>query len=97
MSFEIRFSPKAEDTFDAVVDQLTLKWGDKYVNKFKLKATASIKLIAQTPLIYPIAKENPSSRKCVLHKNCSMYYRVNGNIVEVLYFWDNRQDPITFP
>ena len=94
MSFEIKFSPKAIKTFDAVVIQLSQRWGDKFVNKFKNKVSKSLDIIADAPFLYPIAPENTGLRKCILHKNCSMFYRINNEFIEVVYFWDNRQDPL---
>jgi len=97
MSFEIKFSPKAESTFEDIIIQLEQRWGDKVVNKFKDKVSKSLDLIAETPLIYPVAPENPALRKCVLHKNCSLLYRIHSYKVEIVYFWDNRQEPLIKP
>jgi len=37
MSFEIRLTREAEETYDAVVTQLRQRWGDRFVNKFEAK------------------------------------------------------------
>jgi len=97
MSFDVRFSPRAETTFDDIIIQLESRWGDKFINKFKEKVSKSLDLIAETPLVYPVSRENPALRKCVLHKNCSLLYRVHYDNVEIVYFWDNRQEPLTKP
>ena len=94
MSFDVKFSVKAEETFEAVVIQLGQRWGEKFVDKFKKKLSDSLDIISVTPFIYPVAKENEELRKCILHKNCSIFYSVRGNYVEVDFFWDNRKDPI---
>ena len=94
MSLAIKFAVEAEETYDSIVSQLRERWGDKFVLKFEDKVSQVVAIIAQTPLIYPIAKENTETRKCVLYKNCSMYYKVNDDNIEIVYFWDNRQDPI---
>ncbi len=39
MNFEIKFSPKAEITFNDIIIQLEQRWGDKFVNKFKDKVS----------------------------------------------------------
>jgi plasmid stabilization system protein ParE len=94
MSLAIRFAVEAEETYDSIVNQLRGRWGDKFVLKFEDKVFQVVAIIAQTPLIYPIAQENSETRKCVLHKNCSMFYKVNEHEIEIVYFWDNRQDPL---
>ncbi len=96
MPFDVRFSPRAEYTFDAIANQLEARLGNKTVESFKHKVNKALYIIAETPFIYPIAEENEEMRKCVLHKNCSMYYWVYENTVEILYFWDNRQEPLIF-
>ena len=97
MSFSARFAPEAEETYNALVDQLRVRWGNEFVIKFEQKVSKTIQLITANPLIYAIAKENAEARKCVLHKNCSMYYIIDRDYIEIVYFWDNRQDPIYIP
>jgi plasmid stabilization system protein ParE len=94
MSFEIRFTPESEETYDAVISQLRDRWGDGFVNKFELKVSKSIHTLSETPYIYPICDENTEVRRCVLHQNCSMLYRVFGESILIVCFWDNRQEPL---
>ena len=42
MSFDVKFSIKAEETFEAVVIQLGQRWGEKFVDKFKKKLSDSL-------------------------------------------------------
>jgi plasmid stabilization system protein ParE len=94
MSFNVRFSPKAEETYSALVSQLHQRWGDKFVVKFENKIRKSINTISTSPYIYPIAEETTEIRRCLLHKNCSMLYKVYDDVVLIVCFWDNRQDPL---
>jgi len=94
MNFKIRFTPEAEETYDALVAQLRHRWGDKFVSKFEIKISKCLDIISKTPEIYPIADTDKEIRKCVLHKNCSMLYKVYGSTILVVCFWDNRQEPL---
>jgi plasmid stabilization system protein ParE len=94
MSFEVKFTPEAEETYDALTAQLRHRWGDKFVLKFENRVSKCLDLISATPDIYPIAEIDTEVRKCVLHKNCSMLYKVYDNCILVVCFWDNRQDPL---
>jgi hypothetical protein len=76
MSFEIKLTPEAEETFDAVITQLRNRWGDKFVTKFENKISKSLDIISITPDIFPIVYENMQIRRCLLHKNCSMLYKI---------------------
>lgn len=58
MSFEIKFSPKAQSTFDDLVTQLEQRWGTKFVNKFKDKLSKALDLISETPDIYHLTRKS---------------------------------------
>jgi plasmid stabilization system protein ParE len=58
MSFEIRLTPEAEETYDALVTQLHQRWGDRFVIKFEVKVLKCLNTITTTPHIYPVAEKN---------------------------------------
>jgi hypothetical protein len=94
MSYRIIATPWAEQTYTLLTDQLRQRWGDDFVIKFQTKIEKCVSAILMSPYIYPIAEENMELRKCVLHKNCSMLYKVDDDVILIVCFWDNRQDPI---
>jgi plasmid stabilization system protein ParE len=94
MSFEIKFTPEAEETYDAITEQLRERWGDSFVMKLEVKVLKCLNDVLITPQMYPVIEEKNEIRKCVLHKNCSMLYRIFDDSILVICFWDNRQDPL---
>jgi len=94
MSFKVKFTPKAEETYDSLVTQLRERWGDKFVIKFENKVSKAIELISKSPFTCTVTEENLEIRRCVLHKNCSMLYKVYDDEILIICFWDNRQDPL---
>jgi len=94
MIYEIRFTPEAEETYDAVTCQLRDRWGNKFVFKLEKILSDRLSTISMSPFIYPIIDDSSEVRKCVLHKNCSLLYRVFETKIVVICFWDNRQEPI---
>ncbi|MDB4927427.1 type II toxin-antitoxin system RelE/ParE family toxin [Mucilaginibacter sp.] len=94
MNLEIKFTPKAEETYEAVVLQLRERWGDRFVKKFENKISKIFDTISTTPYIYPTDRKFTDLRKCIPHKNCSMFYKINDDHILIAYFWDNRQDPL---
>ena len=96
MSLPVRFSGRAEETYEATIEQLDTRWGQKFVDEFELKVAKSIRLISESPTLYPFADFGMDVHKCVLHKNCSMLYRIRPTHITILYFWDNRQEPLLF-
>lgn len=85
MSFEIRFSHKADETYTAVTDQLRERWGDRFVSRLEVKLDQCFNNLTISPLMYPIIHEETGLRKCLLHKNCSMLYSVSGNVIMIAY------------
>lgn len=94
MSFEVELIPTAEDTYESLINQLQIRWGDSFVFQFEDRVVKSLALIEKNPYLYPIVDVFTETRKCVLHKNCSMFYKIQNNRVLITWFWDNRQDPI---
>jgi plasmid stabilization system protein ParE len=50
-------------------------------------------LVSRNPHIFPIS-ESKKIRRAIIRKYNTMYYRENGNTVEILSFFSNRQSPI---
>jgi plasmid stabilization system protein ParE len=94
MHFNVIFSDEANDTFESIGQQLQAKWGEKEVNEFRKRAYKVVDIISKFPMIFQAVHKTENVRKAFIHKNCSMFYVVGNTYIEVLFFWDNRQDPI---
>lgn len=92
--FELVFSKRANETFDSIQDQILNKWGEHSLKKFDERIYEVLQLLAKSPFIYEAVAEYPTVRKAIVHKNCALYYKVSKERVILLFFWDNRQDPI---
>ena len=92
--FELVFSKKANQTFDLTQKQILNKWGEISVKKFDKRVFEVLQLLAESPLIYKAVEDYPTVRKAAIHRNCALYYKVSKNRVIILFFWDNRQEPI---
>lgn len=68
--------------------------GDNVADKFEIKMFETLNQISQTPLIFKSISENQSVRKGLINKNCSFFYEINYNKIQILFFWDNRQDTL---
>ena len=94
MQFTVTFSDEAIETFDAIGLQLQAKWGEREINKFRKRAYEVVDIITKFPMIFQEVSKTQSVRKAFIHKNCSMFYKIGDRNIKVLFFWDNRQDPI---
>jgi len=66
---------------------------DSFVVRFEAKIAQCITMLSVNPFIYQNVNEEMEVRRCVLHKNCAMFYKVQNDEVLIIYFADNRQDP----
>ena len=93
MKFEIILTPKAKDTLLATIFFIQGKWGNKSAEKFVEKTYNVLDIIAQQPYIFKAYRET-SVRKGIITKQTSVVYRILNDRIEILFFWDNRQEPI---
>jgi plasmid stabilization system protein ParE len=94
MIFEVVFTKKANETFDAICSQLLERWDEKVVAEFERRTLKVIDIISKYPLVYQSVKIDPNIRKAFIHKNCSLFYKIKDTKVVVTFFWANRQKPI---
>jgi plasmid stabilization system protein ParE len=94
MYLDIIFSDEATDTFESIGLQIQARWGEKQLNEFRKRTYKVIDIIREFPLTFQAFRNIDNIRKAFIHKNCSMYYFVGDTYIEILFFWDNRQDPL---
>lgn len=94
MKLEIIFTPNARDTLLSTVSFIRQKWGDKSAEKFIEKAYKVLETISSLPYMFKSYQGN-DVRKGLITKQTSVIYRVLHDRIEILFFWDNRQDPVT--
>ena len=92
-AFSIIWSPTARITYYQVLEYLLENWTFKELETFIDRTEEVISHICSNPLLYPYSIES-DVHKCVVVKQVSLFYRIKTtNTIELLVFWDNRQDP----
>ena len=94
MIYTIVFSSTAIESFDAIKSQIEERFGSKTVSEFEERILKVLEVISLSPEVFQSIKQSSNVRKGFIHKNCSMFYEVKATQVEILFFWDNRQEPI---
>jgi plasmid stabilization system protein ParE len=94
MQFDVIFSETANDTFEAIEHQLLERFGEREVNEFRKRTYQVVEIISTFPFTFKAVGKEKNLRKALIHRNCSMFYDVGDRYIEVLFFWDNRQDQI---
>lgn len=94
MSLSVFYTPRAKETLQSVYSFISQKFGSKAANKFVVKAESTIALIAEQPFIFKASTIGPDIRVGLITRQCSLFYKVSANSIHLLFFWDNRQEPL---
>ena len=92
MAYSVKWSPESEITYAHILNYLTENWSQKEVESVMDRTEEVISFITRNPKQYVYSKTKNAYR-AVLTKQVSLFYRIQSKEVELLLFWDNRQDP----
>lgn len=92
-AYTVIWSPRAKYTYYQTLEYLDEKWTSKEINAFVSRTEEVIAHICKNPLLYPYSKES-DTHKCIIVKQISLFYRTKMNTIELLVFWDNRQNQV---
>ncbi len=92
MAKEIKWTTEAEDTFNAVINYLKVKWTEREITIFISSANKIISYISDRPLMFRQSKKQ-NIREAVVTKHHLLLYRVKPHHIELLTFWDTRKNP----
>jgi len=88
---KISWTPEAKVSYFNILDYLQYKWGLTEVRKFVEKTDFVLSQICKTPNMFKKSKSK-DIRIGFISKQTSLFYRIKKNEIELLTFWDNRQD-----
>jgi plasmid stabilization system protein ParE len=93
--FEIIWSERAENEYFHTLDfWISHNKSSKYSEKIIIDVEKKEHKISQNPNIgTPIKYRN--ARRIQILKYFSLIYKIEGNTIEILSFWDNRRNPDT--
>jgi plasmid stabilization system protein ParE len=94
MSLEIFYTPDSRETLSSVYDFIQNKFGTRAADSFVKKAEKTINLIAEYPHMFKASAIDENIRIGLITKQTSLFYRVTNTTIQLLFFWDNRQEPI---
>ena len=92
---DIIWSAKARITFFKVLDYLEKNWSQREIIQFYNRTEIVLRTIKLNPEIFPISQKYKQTRKALIDKNNSFFYKVDSenNKIYLLTFFDNRQNP----
>jgi plasmid stabilization system protein ParE len=84
---------KANNQFNAIINYLQKNWNDKVTKSFVEKAYQIIEILREYPEMGTIENYEKQIRGFVITKHNTLYYRIEGDELILLSFFDNRQNP----
>jgi len=87
--YTVKWTPKSLDSFESIALQLIERWNIETALLFHEKVEAVIRQLEINPKIYQASKRF-NLRRCVIHKNVSLIFRINKDVVQLIVFVDNR-------
>lgn len=93
MALKIHWTKRAEKTFDNIVVYLLKNWSEKEVQNFVRKTNNVIGHISEKPRMFPSSKKVKIHTAVITKHNNLLYKIIGNNQIDLLFFWDNRQNP----
>jgi hypothetical protein len=88
---KIIWSPRSEQSYNTILDQIELEWSNKEAEAFNTKAMHFIEIIQVHHKIFPISNK-ANLRKCVITQQTSMIYKINKTTIEIVDFIFNKSE-----
>lgn len=91
--YPVEWTDEAKKNRREIHRYLAKEWTDREVRQFYHLLDERITLIATHPKMFPATEARNDVRRSVLIKQLSLYYIFDGHKIEILFLFDNRQDP----
>ncbi len=89
----VKWSSSAKADIDNISKYLMMEWGEIVLTKFLLKLDRLIVQIVLNPKQFPEINGRLNIRKCVVTKQNTLFYKIQGETIEIVRVYDTRQDP----
>ena len=93
MALKIQWSKPADKKFDRIIEYLMVSWNVRVTKSFVKKVFDLIDTLAEFPEIGTIENKEKGIRGFTIVKQINIFYKVSGNKIIILDFFDNRQSP----
>ncbi|HHE32538.1 MAG TPA: hypothetical protein ENL07_07915 [Chlorobaculum parvum] len=93
MALEILWSKRADKKFDKILEYLHEEWGERVTRNFVRKVYGFLEILSEYPEIGTIENKEKRIRGFTMVKEINLFYKVAGNNIILLDFFDNRQNP----
>lgn len=93
MTLKIRWSPRAVTDIKSHLNYVDKKWGESISKELLNRIEEVLESITKNPVLYPSFKKRENIHRCVVTSQIVLYYRIKNDVIELITFWDTRQNP----
>jgi len=93
MNLEIFWTSEAKKSLSEIIYYLEKEWPVTIVTTFINRIDEVLDTISKNYSLYPKVDKQKNIYRCVVVTQVSLYYRIKANQIELITFWDNRQNP----
>ncbi|NTV67598.1 MAG: type II toxin-antitoxin system RelE/ParE family toxin [Chlorobaculum sp.] len=93
MALKILWSKRADKKFDKILEYLPEEWGERITGNFVNKVYGFLEILSEYPEIGTMENEEKGIRGFTIVKEIDLFYKVTGDKIILLDFFDNRQNP----
>ena len=93
MALEIHWTTQADRKFDKIIEFLLKEWNQRVTESFVKIVYDTIDILAEFPEIGTIEYNEKGIRGFTIVKQINVFYKIIGNKIIILDFFDNRQTP----
>jgi len=86
---KIIWSNKAKVSYLEIIDFLLSQWSVDIAEEFESKTNQLLNTLLLHKMLCPKSKKE-NLRRCVIHHNTSLIYRISSTNIELITFIDNR-------
>jgi plasmid stabilization system protein ParE len=91
---ELVLTDTAKTDIEQIENFLETQFNVQVKLAFLLKLAEYFDLIEQMPFMFQASQKSDSNiRRCVIHKNCAVYYKVTDTLIIILSVLDTRINP----
>jgi plasmid stabilization system protein ParE len=94
MNRKIFWTPIGLESLRVAQSFILVHWNQHVLDYFLDLIDKRIDQLKSNPKLAPKV-ESTEYRKLLIHKNVSIFYTLESEIIKILLVWDNRQDPRT--
>lgn len=93
MALEIKWSKKADSSFDSIIVYLQGEFGEKTTAKFVRKVHEFLDILLEFPEMGTEENKELNIRGFVIVKQITLFYKIRNKRIILMNFYNNRQRP----